>query len=126
MFHYLYAAVGNGGKRGTEMNTAGDFHFAVVSKFNGEVQVHIRQYELNATTQKLFPTKMEVCLPPQRFAVLCNEMETLKEQVALLRDGQPVNCKKHLGDDVYCTIVTGYDCVNLRRYWVVDGSIEPV
>ena len=91
----------------------GNFRFAVVSKFSGELQVPIRQYELNATTQRLFPTKMGVCLPPRRFAVLCDEMETLKEQVALLRDGQPVNCKKHLGGGVYCTIITGYDCVNL-------------
>ena len=87
----------------------GDFRFAVVSKFNGEVQGHIRQHKLNATSQKLFPTKMGVCLPPKRFAAFYDKMDSLKKQVELLREGQHVDCKKHLGGGIYCSIVSRFD-----------------
>ena len=102
----------------------GNNRFVVVSKFNGEVQVHIRQYDANEKTGFLYPTKLGVCLPPRRFAELYSGIDSCIRHVKYLRDGEPVEYKKHLGGGIYLTVMSGFGCVNIRKYWVPDGSSD--
>ena len=57
-------------------------------------------------------------------------MESLNQQVQILKNKGAVDYKKHLGGGIYFSVVSGFDCVNLRRYWIpngsMDGSCEPV
>jgi Transcriptional Coactivator p15 (PC4) len=94
----------------------GNNRFLSTSIFNGKMLIHIRQYEGTA------PTKRGLAFPTRRFASFVNKMDIIDRQFHSMLAGIDVNFKLHLGGGVYATIVTGFKCVNLRKYFVPKGS----
>ena len=46
--------------------------------------------------------------------------------MSLLRDGQDVDFKRHVGGGVYVIVKSGFECVNLRQYFLPAGNEEEV
>ena len=90
------------------------------------MQVHIRQFDLHEKSGKLYPTRVGTCFSPKRFANFTNMIHLIDEQVKLLREGEPVSFKNHLGGGVYCTVNTGFDCVNIRQYFMPPNIQEEI
>ena len=102
-----------------------------LTTFNGQVFIHIREYtQING---KEYPSKKGACLTPGRLAVLRENMG----QIDTTLNQQEVNAsynidlggdllfKLHLGGGVYVTVSEKFSGVDIRRYWLPEGQINP-
>jgi len=103
-----------------------------VATYGEDIFVHLRQYEVEKDektgTKGFYPTKVGVTLIPSRFETLTTHEEEINSAVAEMRKyyKKPVDVKLHLGGGFYCTIKSGFDCVNIRKYFVPPGQKEPI
>ena len=88
--------------------------------------VHIRQYEKDVFTRYMYPTAKGIALRPHRLVKLFELSGCIDKCVEKLRnkDGD-VKLRKHLGGGIFVGVVNGYQCVNLRKYFVPVGSVIP-
>ena len=102
--------------------------FVVVTRFNGQLYVHIRQYKVDAKTIKSYPTKIGVSLNPSRYATLMMNANEISQALDNVRKPEPmcVEYKRHLGGGIYVTVTTGVECVDFRRYFVPEDTKEPI
>ena len=99
--------------------------YAVVSKFRGEVFVHIREYETNPITNKLYQSKRGVSFIPSTFATFVLNLDEIDRNVRALNSDKQFEYKVHLGKGVFCTVNAGHNFVNLRRYFLLNGQLQP-
>ena len=106
----------------------GNNKYAVVSNFAGHTNLHIRQYKEDKKTGKFYPTKLGATLNPSRFASLISNLCTIDEKLNDVCKSEPkaINYKLHLGGGWYCTIKTGIECINIRKYFVPEDKSKPV
>jgi hypothetical protein len=104
----------------------GNNRFLTVVKYCGKLMVHIREYGVNPNTGVVFPTRVGVTMHPQRYAKFMNMIPLINDAVEILRDGSPIDFKRHVGGGVYVTVNSEYRCVNLRKYFVPFGHHEAV
>lgn len=104
--------------------------YAVVTVFNNEVYLHIRQYKVDITRGALIPTKKGVSLKPTQFAMLKLNLNEINDIVKIATADELttniLDFKTHIGRGIYCTVQSGYECVNIRKYFVPDGKTEPI
>ena len=105
----------------------GNKRFVIVNEFKGQLYVHLREYQLDNVTNKLYPTVKGCALTPSRFANLVLSVTDIDENVAKLRkpDGQEFKYTTHLGGGIFCSITSGYQCVNFRSYYTVENRLMP-
>ena len=105
----------------------GNNRFITVSEYKSEIYVHIRQYEEDIVSKKLYPTQKGCALTPSRFANLLLSVTDIDENVTKLRkpDGQEFKYTTHLGGGIFCTMTSGYQCVNFRSYYTVEDRLMP-
>ena len=97
----------------------------MVKRFNGALQIHIRQYERDGKGGS-YPTKVGIALTPTRFMVLLSFIDTLKSNVERLRNrDQHAFCKIHLGGGIFATLSSDFRAVNIRRFFQPQGEIVP-
>ena len=103
----------------------GNDRYVTVSRFNGNLLVHIRQYQQNGKGGS-YPTKIGITLSPSRFMTLLSFVDTIKSNVERLRNReQNVTCKLHLGGGIFVSISGDYLAVNIRRFFQPEGEITP-
>ena len=96
-----------------------------VNKFNGNLQVHIRQYK-QFGKGALYPTKIGITLSPSRFATLLAFADTIKSSVEKLRNREFVNCKLHLGGGIFVKLNSQFPTiVDFRRFFLPQGETTP-
>ena len=94
-------------------------------KFNGNLQVHIRQYK-QFGKGTLYPTKIGITLSPSRFATLLAFADTIKSSVEKLRNKEFVNCKLHLGGGIFVKLNSQFPTiVDFRRFFLPQGEATP-
>ena len=98
--------------------------YVVVSKFRGDVFVHIREYATDASTNKLYPTKRGVSFIPTTFATFVMNFDEIDRNVLELNTDKVFEFRVHLGKGIFCTVTSGYYFVNIRRYFVVEGKLQ--
>ena len=105
----------------------GNNRFVTVNEFEGQVYVHLREYQMDNVTKKLYPTVKGCALTPSRFANLLLSATDIDENVAKLRkpDGQEFKYTSHLGGGIFCSITSGYQCVNFRSYYGIGNRLMP-
>jgi len=103
----------------------GNDRFVVVDVFNGNVQVHIRQYEKD-DKGKLFPTKSGICLTATRFAALIYCADLVKPLLEKIRNKENgISIRLHLGGGIFLSANSDFSAVNVRRYFVPEGQTVP-
>ena len=98
----------------------GNDRFVVVKRFNGEMKIHIRQYERN-TMGNLYPSKTGICMSPMRFVSLVGSMGAL--DIDKLVD-KSLQFKSHVGGGVYLTASIGFSHVHIRQFFKPLDSEE--
>jgi len=104
----------------------------VLSVFNGQTMIHIREYV--RMFDREYPTKKGICLTPGRLKVLQGKIgeidAVLNQQEVNASYGVSIDggtlYKAHLGAGIYASIANNFTGVSLRRYWVPDGQLEVV
>ena len=74
----------------------------------------------------MYPTKIGLAFPGERFKQLVNNIDSIDEAVKNIKAGKEVAYKFHLGGGWYVTINSGYYIVNLRRYWKPEDATTEV
>lgn len=92
--------------------------FVVVTKFEGEVYLHIRKYEEQG--DKKFPTKTGTCLTPLRWKTFVDFLPEMENCVNMYDHDETVEYKRHLGGNWYVSINKGYPCVDIRKFWLPE------
>src|ERR1700690_1685700 len=102
----------------------GNNRFLVYNVYGGADKFHVRQYE--EQNGLLVPTKLGVCMSAKRFAAFRFRMDEIDERVTDLVEKRGVDAKIHVGGDLFVTIKTGFECVNLRKYFYPPGTQQSV
>ena len=96
-----------------------------VKTFNGNLQIHIRQYK-QFGKGALYPTKIGFTLTPSRFAAMLIFIDTIKSSVEKLRNREFVNCKLHLGGGIFVKLNSQFPTiVDFRRFFLPQGETTP-
>ena len=105
----------------------GNNRFLTVNEFKSEIYVHIRQYKTDIVTKKLYPTQKGCALTPTLFANLLQIVRNIDERVAKIKNPQAKEFKYsvHLGERIFCTMTSGYQCINLRTYFNRENRLMP-
>ena len=97
----------------------------IVKKFDGNLQIHIRQYKRYGP-ERLYPIKIGVTLTPTRFMILLSSIDAIKSSVEKLRNKEIVNCKLHLGGGTFVRINSDFPAtIDLRRFFLPEGEMTP-
>jgi hypothetical protein len=101
----------------------GDSYYLIAQDFNGSMLIHLRYYKRR--DDKEFPTKLGIALDLEKWKKIvdCN-IEEIDENVEKMQSGQEVFWKKHLGENVYISMDSGYPCVNIRKWSMPEGEHE--
>jgi len=83
----------------------------------------VREYDVYGN--KKYPTKKGIALDLRRFKSLLLHMVEIREAVSKLISGEKVQERIHLGDAVFASIKSPYRCVQIRRYYSLDGKELP-
>jgi hypothetical protein len=68
-------------------------------EWNGSKRVDLRFWETDT-----FPTKYGVILSLSQWKILCSATQVVDDLISREKDGEPVNWRYHLGEDVYVII----------------------
>ena len=102
----------------------GDNHFVVAGTYNGQLSIHIRQFEKSAAG-KLFPTKKGVTFPLNRWLNLESIEETLADSLKA-HDKVDSELTWHLGGGVNATISPLYPTIDIRHFWKPQFEDKPI
>jgi len=89
--------------------------------WDGEWNIHIRQYEWSATGM-LYPTKVGIVLSLVRWAEILCHLKTIEETMSEIREGKTVKMFTHLGGNIYMSVGSPYHVVDIRQWWIPDGK----
>ena len=101
--------------------------YIVYTRFKNAILIHIREYATKTTSSGVceYPTKKGISLTPGRLFMLSSKLDEIDNQLQLQKFPNPQPSpayKRHLGGGVYVSTGDGYNCVDLRRYFVPDGQ----
>ena len=97
----------------------------VVSRFMGSIIVHLREHAQDPYTGKVYPTKRGVSFTPSTWATLVFNANDIDVKVKELVTETNFEYRVHLGKAVFCTVTSGYYFVNIRRYFLLEGKLQP-
>jgi hypothetical protein len=60
----------------------------------------------------------------QRFVVLLNYLSEIEESVKKLRNAEFVQYRQHIGAGWFVSVTTGYQCVDIRRFYMPNVGFE--
>ncbi|KAK3108066.1 hypothetical protein FSP39_000533 [Pinctada imbricata] len=106
------------------MINLGDNIYLVVKTYNGDLTIHIRQFE-ETLDGKLFPTKKGVIFPLHRWVLFLSYEENITKCLKSHSDLEEEQ-SWHLGGGVFAKIHPDYPNVNIRHFWKPENSAGPV
>ena len=68
------------------------------------------------------PTKVVVSLSLPQWKVLCSATQVVDDLIGRVKDGEPVEWRYDLGDDVYVIIKAPQLTIHIRKYFVFNGE----
>jgi hypothetical protein len=86
------------------------------SVFNGEVYIHVRKL-----SEGKFPTKDGISLTIQRCNELFMSLPFLEDYVSRR---EVEFYRRHLGGNWQVTVQSGFNCVDIRKFWFPESSKE--
>ena len=95
----------------------GGGRYAELTEWNGSKRIDLRFWE-----SETVPTKNGVSLNFCQWKILCNATEVVDDLFRRIRDGEPVDYRYHLGDDVYVILKAPYPTIHVRKHFVPEGE----
>ena len=86
-------------------------------EWNGSKRVDLRFWETDT-----FPTKYGVILSLSQWKVLCSATQVVDDLISREKDGEPVNWRYHLGEDVYVIIKAPQLTNHIRKLFEHNGE----
>ena len=103
----------------------GNGRYVVVCKFNGNVYVHVRQYERKGDME--YPTRTGTSMTPKRFKLFTMTVPKIDEGKLEVEGGsETVNVCEHIGGGVNVSVNSGFRVVNIRKHFVPMGAVTPI
>ena len=95
---------------------------------DGNLSIHLRQFEKNPLNHRIYPTSVGIALRPTRFAALIKVLDQIDACVVKLSSHEECYFKfqQHLGGGIAVNVTSSFKCVNIRKYFVPEGSEVPV
>ena len=102
----------------------GDNFFVTANTYNGQLRIHIREYNASSNGKRLFPTKKGVTFTLQRWVQFKSMIPDIAESLESHSDMDSEQ-SWHLGGGVYAIINPEYPTVNIRHFWKPEDATEP-
>jgi hypothetical protein len=67
-------------------------------------------------------TKYGVSLSLSQWKVLCSAMQVVDDLISRAKEGEPVDWRYHLGEDVYFIIKAPQLTIHIRKHFVPNGE----
>ena len=91
--------------------------YAELTEWNGTKRVDLRFSETYT-----IPTKYGVSLSLSQWKVLCSATEVVDYFISRAKDGEPVDWRYNLGEEVYFTIKAPQLTIHIRKHFVPNGE----
>ena len=98
--------------------------FVTVTLFSAKTYVHIRQFRTEGTS--VYPTKFGISFLPDRFSRLASIADDVDDQIKRLSSSEEFTYRRHLGGGVFVEVKSGKYCINIRRFFMPDGTTTPI
>ena len=72
--------------------------------------------------QNTIPTKVGVSLILPQWKVLCSATQVVDDMISRVKDGEPVDWRYDLGEDVYVLIKAPQLTIHIRKHFVPHGE----
>jgi hypothetical protein len=95
----------------------GGGRYAELTEWNGSKRVDLRFWETDT-----IPTKYGVSLSLSQWKVLCGATQVVDYLIGRMKDGEPVDWRYHLGEDVYFIIKAPQLTIHIRKHFVPNGE----
>jgi hypothetical protein len=97
--------------------TLGGGRYAELTEWNGTKRVVLRLWETDTIT-----TKYGVSLSLSQWKVLWSATQVVDDLISRAKDGEPVDWRYHLGEDVYFIIKAPQLTIHIRKHFVPNGE----
>lgn len=101
--------------------------YLVISEVQGVTKVHIRVYKQRHEDGKLYPTRKGIALDLEKWrklSELCSE--EIDAAIESYEAEMPLSFKKHLGENFFVTVETGFSLINIRKWWLPPNEKDIV
>ena len=89
---------------------------AELTEWNGSKRVDLRFWETDT-----IPTRHGVSLSLSQWKVLCSATQVMDDLISRAKDGEPVDWRFHLGEDVYVIIKAPQLTIHIRKHLMENG-----
>ena len=76
-------------------------------------------------TEKI-PTKVGVSLSLQQWKVFCSTIQVVDDLISRVKDGEPVDWRYDLGEDVYVIIKAPQLTIHIRKYFMSNAHAQNI
>jgi hypothetical protein len=95
----------------------GGGRYSELTEWNGSKRVDLRFWKTDT-----IPTKVGVSLSLPQWEVLCSATQVVDDLIGRVKDGEPVDWRYDLGEDVYVIIKAPQLTIHIRKYFVSNGE----
>jgi hypothetical protein len=95
----------------------GGGRYAELTEWNGSKRVDLRFWKTDT-----IPTNVGVSLSLPQWKVLYSAMQAVDDLISCVKDGEPVDWRYDLGEDVYVIIKAPQLRIHIRKYFVPNGE----
>ncbi|KAK3093839.1 hypothetical protein FSP39_020814 [Pinctada imbricata] len=99
----------------------GDDYFLSAKDKDGEIQIHLRQFQRFTKEGKLYPTKKGLYFSPSDWLVFESYVETV-DHAFQSRASLTADQRWYIANDIHVTVNTSYPTVDIRRFWKPNGD----
>ena len=91
--------------------------YAELTEWNGSKRVDLRFWKTET-----IPTNVGVSLSLPQWKVLCSATQVVDNLISRVKDGEPVDWRYDLGEDVYIIIKALQLTIHIRKYFTPNGE----
>jgi hypothetical protein len=95
----------------------GGGRYAELTEWNGSKRVDLRCWKTET-----IPTKVGISLSLPQCKVLCSATQVVDDLISRVKDGEPMDWRYDMGEDVYVIIKAPQLTIHTREYFVPNGE----
>jgi hypothetical protein len=126
--NYLVVAdVLHSGSESTDMFPKRREQFVTVGKWRQQKRISVRQYLRFRGADKLYPSKKGISMTVDNLIDLMYQKERITDALKLVEDEDgEVSFRHHIGRNIFVTVDTGREYVNIRQWCLPEGAEQVV
>ncbi len=100
----------------------GNDRYLVVHKYKGMTYISLRQFKWYVGSTKLYATEKGITLTVDNWLDLKMAFEDISKELSRLNGTEKVDYRQHIGKNVFVSVTTGWNFVDIRKWWMLDGE----